>query len=433
MDKDQLMSTVKQICSEKNISLDAVQETIESALAAAYRKDFGDKHTQNIQVEFDMSGGTSRVFDVKTVVEDVSEEELLRQQEEAERAAELAASGLAPEEKEEVEEEDDDVYRFNPKTEIQISEAKEIDKKYELGDIIKTELEVPEAYGRMAAQTAKQVIIQKLREAERKVLFDDFSAREGDLVIGVVQRREHRFVLVDLGRVTAIMPYEEQIPGERYNPGERIKVLVKSVSETTKGPEIIASRSSEIFLQKLFEIEIPEVASGAVEIKAVAREAGSRSKIAVFTDDDSIDPIGSCVGQRGSRIQTIINEIGGEKIDIIEWSDNVEEFITQSLSPAKVDRIELDHDEKTAVIYVSTDQLSLAIGRAGQNVRLSVKLTGWKINIKEIDEDGNIKETESKSKAEATPAKKDEKGDVEVDEVKDSEDNSDEKDEASNG
>jgi N utilization substance protein A len=378
MDKQQLIATVKQICAEKNISAEAVQETIEAALAAAYRKDFGDKNTQNIVVEFDMQTGNSRVFDVKEVIEDIPVEILERQEERRQKIA-------AGEEVEELAEDDElNQYVFNPRAQIQLTDAKKIKKSYKVGDEIRTELDVPDDYGRMAAQTAKQVIIQKLREAERHVLFEDFSAKEGDLVMGIVQRRNPRFILVDLGRITAILPMEEQVPHERYYPGDRIRVLVLSVNETTKGPEVLVSRVNSGFIKALFALEIPEIAAGTVKINGVAREAGFRAKVAVSTEDESIDPIGACIGQKGSRIQTIITELAGEKIDIIEWSEDPEEFIIQSMSPAKISRLELDHDAKIATVFVVSDQLSLAIGKSGQNVRLASQLTGWTIDIKEF-------------------------------------------------
>lgn len=395
MDKKQLAATVKQICDEKNISIESVIETIEAALAAAYRKDFGTK-LQNIKVDFDLETGESQIFDIKTVVEDVPPELL------DENGFLIVPEGEeGAEDQPEESEEDDDALRYNPKTDLQITEAKKLDKKYELGDVIKTALEIPEDYGRMAAQTAKQVIIQKLREAERQVQFEDFKGREGEMLTGTVQRREGYRVLVDLGNVTALLPQEEQVRGERYNIGDRIRVLLVSVEQTTKGPSIIVSRAHADVLRSLFEMEIPEIASGVVEIKAIAREPGSRSKVAVYTEDESIDPIGSCVGQRGARIQTIINELGGEKVDIIEWDEDIEKFLAQAISPAKADTIDINEEEKSAVIHVVSDQLSLAIGKAGQNVRLAVKLTGWDINIQEVggsavatDEDENAKSNE---------------------------------------
>jgi N utilization substance protein A len=374
----ELANTIKQICDEKGLSFDAVVGTIESALAAAYRKDFGLKN-QNIKVKFDIETGQSEVFDVKTVVEDLPPEEEL-----AENAEEIKDEAKK-EETDQVEtvgeEQALEKRKFNPKTEIQLSEAKLIKKTAQVGDEIKTKLEIPASYGRMAAQTAKQVIIQKLREAEREMIFNDFKDKEHEVVSGVVQRREGRIVLIDLGRVVGILPQEEQIYHEEYRPGARIKVYVKEVKMGSRGPEVILSRTSEEILKKIFYLEIPEISNGLVELKSVAREAGSRSKVAVVAVSESIDPIGSCVGQRGSRIQTIIAELGGEKVDIIQYDDDQEKFIANALSPAKIISIEIDKKEKKATVKVAEDQLSLSIGKGGQNVRLAARLTGWNIDI----------------------------------------------------
>ncbi len=391
----EIISAMKQICDEKGLSMDAVIATIEAALAAAYRKDFGEKN-QNIKVQFDPETGKSKVYDVKTVVEDMPEE--LETEDgnvpEGEKAGEYSSKTPAQEEGEikaeavkKIAEEQsgetltEEVRRFNPKTEIQIKDAKLMKKTAKVGDEIKTKLEVPDEYGRMAAQTAKQVIIQKLREAEREMVFSEFKDREHEVVAGVVQRREGRNVLVDLGKSVGILPYEEQIPSERYVPGARVKIYVKGVNMTPRGPEIVLSRTSDEILKKAFYLEIPEISNGLVEVKAVAREAGSRSKVAVIALSDSVDPIGSCVGQRGARIQTIIAELGGEKIDIIEYSDEPIKFIANALSPAKIIGAEIDQREKKALVKVTEDQLSLAIGKDGQNVRLAARLTGWKIDI----------------------------------------------------
>ncbi|MDP2709198.1 MAG: transcription termination factor NusA [bacterium] len=393
-----ITNAIKQICEEKNLSYEAVLETIESALAAAYRKDFGEKN-QNIKVEFDPETAKSKVYDVKTVVDDLPEEEIV----EADASANLEL-GQETDKKSEVEPaasetEEEEVRKFNPKTELQLSEAKELKKTAKIGDVIKTKLTVPDAYGRMAAQTAKQVIIQKLREAERDMIFSEFKNKEHEVVAGAVQRREGRVVLVDLDKAVGILPYEEQVMGERYRPGDRIKVYVKQVGVTPRGPEIILSRTSDEILKKVFYLEIPEIANGLVEIKAVAREAGNRSKVAVLAAGENVDPIGSCVGQRGSRIQTIISELGGEKIDIIEYDEDAAKFIAQALAPAKVLSVELDEKEKKAVAKVAEDQLSLAIGREGQNVRLAAKLTGWKLDI--VGEKAEVKEEKAEEKTEA--------------------------------
>ncbi len=418
----ELSNAIKQICEEKGLSYDAVIATIESALAAAYRKDFGEKN-QNIKVEFNPETGESKVFDVKTVVEDVPEEKKISGEEvetkSTKKSDKKTESNKDTETKKEEEEKEVEEKKFNPKTDIQISDAKKIKKSYKVGDKIITPLEVPEEYGRMAAQTAKQVIIQRLREAEREMIFDEFKDKEGEVVSGVVQRREGNVVLVDLGKSTGILPQEEQIYGEIYNPGDRIKIYIKEVRLGSKGAEIILSRKSEEILKKILYLEIPEISNGLVELKAVAREAGSRSKIAVWTDSENVDPIGSCVGQRGARIQTIIKELGGEKVDIIEWDEDPATFISNALSPAKILSIELKEngDEKEADVKVATDQLSLAIGKNGQNARLAARLTGWKINIIEdssvnSSDDKNDKEEDEKTKDNKTEENNEEKKEV---------------------
>ena len=365
----EIISAIKQICDEKGLSYESVVETIESALAAAYRKDFGEKN-QNIKVVFNSENGKSVVYDVKTVVDDLPEE-IINPVESA-QVAEVLDGGVDEEAEER---------KFNPKTQIQLSDAKILKKSAKIDDEIKTELEVHESYGRMAAQTAKQVIIQKLREAEREMIFSDFKSKEHEVIAGVVQRLEGRVVLVDLDRTIGVLPPEEQIYGEKYNQGDRIKVYVKAVNLTSRGSEIILSRTSEEILKKVFYLEIPEISNNLIEIKAVAREAGSRSKVAVLATGENIDPIGSCVGQRGSRIQTVIKELGGEKIDVIEYDEEPIKFIANALAPAKVLSIKLDEKEKRAIVTVSDDQLSLAIGRNGQNVRLAAHLTGWKLDL----------------------------------------------------
>ncbi len=382
-----LLQAITQISEEKNIPAESVIETIEAALAAAFRKDFGSKN-QNLKVAFDAETGEFEVFDIKTVVEDQelppellegSEPEIVRNmRDERPRRADAsapAASDVPGEEEEK---------KFNPKTEIMISAAREsLKKDAEIGEEIKTKLEVPAAFGRMAAQTAKQVIIQKIREAERNKLFNEFKDREKELINATVQRRDGKMVLIDLGRTTAVLPPEEQIPTERYASGDRVKVFVTDVRMTTKGPEVVVSRAHPEIVKKLFMLEIPEVAGGIVNIHTIAREAGSRSKVAVSSTQENVDPIGSCIGQRGTRIQTVINELGGEKIDIIQYDEDATRFITNALSPAKVTRIVLDEAARVADVLVQEDQLSLAIGKGGQNVRLASRLTGWRINIRE--------------------------------------------------
>lgn len=376
---------IRQICEEKGLAYESVIDAIQSALAAAYRKDFGDKNS-NIEVEFDPATAQSRIFDVKTVVEDMDLAELEKLEEERKTRVEALALQIEEARKNgqeipAISIEDDAGPRFNPKTDIMVSDAQVLKMGAKVEDIIRTEMPTPGEFGRMAAMTAKQVITQKLREAEREVIFSEFKEHEGTIMNGTVQRREGRIVLVDLGRTTGVMRSEDQIQSERYNPGDRIKVFVRQVGLTTKGPEILVSRTSEEMVRTLFEFEIPEVSEGGVEIKGIAREAGSRSKVAVTTSENSIDPIGACIGQRGTRIQTIIAELGGEKIDIVEWDEDPKTFITNALSPAKITHIELHEADKAAFVKVKEDQLSLAIGKGGQNVRLAAKLSGWKINI----------------------------------------------------
>lgn len=376
----ELSNAIKQVCEEKNLDYDTVVSTIELALAAAYRKDYGEKN-QNIKVKFDVNTGKSEIFDVKTVVEDLPEQE----------EAEMLQRLYGPQDKNAKEEpvytepeldaNGQEIRKFNPKTDIQLKEAGILKSGISVGDELVTDLPIPESYGRMAAQTAKQVIIQKLREMERDMIFDEFKDKEGEVVSGIVQRREGRLVFVDLGKAIGILPAEEQIFGERYNVSDRVKVYVKEVREGHKGPEVILSRRSEEILRKIFYLEIPEIANGLVELKAVAREAGSRSKVAIYTEAENVDPVGSCVGQRGARIQTIISELGGEKVDIIEYSENPAKFIANALAPAKITDIELIEKDHKAIVKVASDKLSLAIGKSGQNVRLAAHLTGWKIDI----------------------------------------------------
>lgn len=430
MKRSPILEAIDQICAEKHISRESVLETIEAALAVAYRKDFADKKNQNIQAEFNPETAAARIFDVKEVVEDELYEEYLKQKEELEKQRALEeASGAPPttatEGKPEQNRtagdegavhgelsgsEEEKKRRFDPKSMIPLAEAAATNPGATIGTQIKTELFPPEEYGRMAAQTAKQVIIQRLREAERETTFREYKEKVGEILTGTVQRIEGRVVLIDLGHATAIMPPAEQIERERYLPGQRIKVYLVSVTSTSRGPEIVVSRAHPDMVKKLFSLEVPEVASSAISIMAIAREAGSRTKIAVHTTEPNIDPVGSCVGQRGTRVQTIIAEIGGEKIDIIQYEEDPVRFIINALSPAKVLSVKLMSEEKRAIAEVKEDQLSLAIGRAGQNVRLAAKLTTWKIDIvKEglegiaIQEKKEREKTNGEPKADETP------------------------------
>ncbi len=390
----EISSAIKQLCDEKNLDYQSVIAAVELALAAAYRKDYGERN-QNVRVKFDPATGHSQIFDVKTVVENLPEQEEAEMLQNLYNPKETHREETRFEPNSENETGEEGKKKFNPKTDIQIKEAQILKHEVVVGEEIATDLPVPESYGRMAAQTAKQVIIQKLREMERDMIFGEFKGKEREVVSGIVQRREGRFVFVDLGKAIGLLPAEEQIYSERYNPNDRLKVFIKEVREGYKGPEIILSRRSDEILRKIFYLEIPEIANGLVEIKAVAREAGARSKVAIYTEAENVDPVGSCVGQRGSRVQTIINELGGEKIDIIQYNEDPAKFIANALAPAKVVSISLDNSEHRAVVKVASDKLSLAIGKAGQNVRLAAHLTGWKIDIVEMTESGEKKVLEA--------------------------------------
>ena len=376
----EISKSIQFICDEKGLDYATVMEAIEMALGAAYRKDFGHRQ-QNIKTKFDPETSDMKMWDVKEVVGDVEEEVLEKAQEElAERREKAFEEG-----RELTEEDVADLPRFNPKTEMMLSEAKEVKKDAEIGDTLEMELEIPGDFGRMAAQTAKQVVIQKLREAERSSVFDDFKEQEGKIVHGIVQRKDRMGnTIVDFGKITGILPQTEQVARDFYKPGVRMRFFVLSVEMGQRGPEIILSRSHVDMVKTVFAQEIPEIENGEVIIKGVARDAGSRSKVAVWTGDESIDPIGSCIGQRGGRISIIIDELGGEKIDVIQYNENAEEYISQALSPAKVSHVELDQDKKIAKAHLAEDQFSLAIGRGGQNVRLAAELTGWEIKVVQI-------------------------------------------------
>lgn len=379
MDLKILKSALGQLEEERGIPKEKIIEAIEQALAAAYKKDYGKKG-QIIRAKFDMDSGKTDFTQIKIVVDPkmIKPEEDENSNEDEEKKEDTNHN----EENEESSEEEEKLIRFNPEHHILLEDAQKIKKGAQPDDEIEFPLETQDDYGRIAAQTAKQVIIQKIREAEKVSVMKEFEEREGDIVNGTVQRIERGAIFVDLGKTTGILPYDEQIPGERYKQGERIRAYLYSVEETPRGISLKLSRSHPKFVSKLFEMEAPEIANGVVEIKSVAREPGSRTKIAVFSNDEHIDPVGSCVGQRGVRVSTVMSELGGEKIDIIEWSPESVQFIEDSLSPAKIESVEIDEENKHAVVEVSEDQLSLAIGKGGQNVRLAAKLTGWKIDIK---------------------------------------------------
>jgi len=353
-------SALDQLETERGIPREKIVEAIGQALAAAYKKDYGKKG-QIVRAHFNPETGDAEFEQVKIVVD--------------------ASTVRMPEEPEPEEGSEDLRPRFNAEHHIFIDDARKIKKDAELDDEIIFPLETREDYGRIAAQTAKQVIIQKIREAEKQAVLAEFSGRKDEVVMGSVQRMERGNVFVDLGRTVGMLPYEEQIPGEHYRQGGRIKAFVVDVVEGPRGVNVRLSRSHPEFLKKLFEVEAPEIANNVVEIKAVAREAGSRSKIAVASNDPKVDPIGACVGSRGVRVSTVMNELAGEKIDIIEWSSDAERFISAALSPAKIIDITIHADEHRANVTVAEDQMSLAIGKGGQNVRLAAKLTGWRIDI----------------------------------------------------
>lgn len=356
-------SVLGELEEDRGIPREKVINAIEMALAAAYKKEYG-KRGQIIRAGFNTEVGDVEFKQIKIVVDDT----LVRPEEKEGEETPMAK--------------DDERTRFNPEHHIMIEDARRIKKGVELDDEVDFPLEAQEDFGRIAAQTAKQVIMQKIREAEKVSIMEEFGEHEGQVVSGHVQRFERGNLYVDLGRATGILPYEEQIPGERYRQGERVRTLLYKVDESPRGTFLKLSRSHPQFLVKLFEVESPELANGTIEIKEIAREAGSRSKIAVVSHDDHIDPVGSLVGQRGVRVSTVTSELGGEKIDIVEWVEDTREFIERSLSPAEILSVEISEDEKRATVEVTEDQQSLAIGRGGQNVRLAAKLTGWRIDIK---------------------------------------------------
>jgi transcription termination/antitermination protein NusA len=375
----QFGSAIAQIAEEKGIDKNKVIEAIESALAAAYKKDYG-RRGQHIRAQFDEVTGGADFYLVKEVVDETtrvfepeaSEEEVAENKEKEKPESSYAESSGDEEEK---------ITRYNPERDLTLEEAKKSKADAKIGDIIEEKLESKSDYGRVAAQTAKQVIIQKIREAERDSMYEEYKQKEGEILSGVIQRIEGRNIFIDLGKSTGILFPSEQVESERYRLGQRLKVYLMKVESDAKGPGIILSRSHPALVQKLFEIEVPEIFTGSVEIKAMAREAGSRTKIAVSSSEDGVDPIGSCVGQKGTRVQAVIDELGGEKIDIIEWNDSPGKFISNALSPAKVLNVELGEEKQEARVFVPADQLSLAIGKQGQNVRLAAKLTGWKIDV----------------------------------------------------
>ncbi|WP_316568523.1 transcription termination factor NusA [Neobacillus sp. YIM B06451] len=324
---------------DKGISRDVLIEAIEAALVSAYRRNFNQ--AQNVRIDINMENGLMRVFARKEVVDEV----------------------------------------FDPRLEISIDEARKINPNYQVEDIVEMEV-TPKDFGRIAAQTAKQVVTQRVREAERGIIYSEFIDREEDIMTGIVQRIDSKFIYVSLGKIEALLPVNEQMPNEHYKPHDRIKVFLTKVEKTTKGPQIFVSRTHPGLLKRLFEIEVPEIYDGTVEIKSVAREAGDRSKISVHSENPEVDPVGSCVGPKGTRVQAVVNELKGEKIDIVKWSDDPVVFVANALSPSKVLDVIVNEADKATTVIVPDYQLSLAIGKRGQNARLAAKLTGWKIDIK---------------------------------------------------
>mgnify|MGYP006351144157 FL=1 len=363
LDLKTMKSALEQLEQERKIPREKIIDAIEQALAAAYKKDYGKKG-QIIRATIDIEDGKMEFWQVKIVVD----ESLVRMTTDEEDEEEIA--------------EDDDRVRFNEEHHILLEDAKRIKSDAKLEEEIVFPLEAKDDYGRIAAQTAKQVIIQKIREAERGAIIDEYGSKEGEIINGFVQKVERGIVYIDFNRATGIILPEEQIPGEFYRRGERIRAYLYSVEETPRGVNLKLSRTHPQLIEGLCAMEAPEIASGTVEIKAIAREAGSRSKIAVYSNDDHVDPVGSCVGQKGIRVTTVMSELGGEKIDIIPWSADPSTYISSALSPANALDIEVNEEEHKAVVEVAADQLSLAIGKGGQNVRLAAKLTGWRIDIK---------------------------------------------------
>ncbi len=335
----EFIKAVEELEKEKEISKDLLIEAIESALVSAYKKNYGT--SQNVRVNIDRDTGDIDVFMRKDIVDDV----------------------------------------YDDLVEVSIEEAREIDPKYEVGDVIEKQV-TPRDFGRIAAQTAKQVVVQRIREAERGLIYDDYSNRQSEIVTGIIQRVSNDTVFINMGKTEGILAATEQVPGEKYVVNSRIKVFIMDVKKTTKGPQVYLSRSHPGLVKRLFELEVPEIQDGIVEIKSISREAGSRTKMAVYTADENVDPVGACVGSRGTRVQTIVDELFGEKIDIINWSDDPEKLISSALSPAKVEKVIINEEGKSATVVVPDYQLSLAIGKEGQNVRLAAKLCGWKIDIK---------------------------------------------------
>ncbi len=382
MDTTNFKRLITQIAQEREIPFEKVKETIESAIAAAYKKDYGGKG-QIIQAKLNLETGKIEFLQIKQVLD----KSMIYSEEELEKLKPSSVEELGEKKK----------VRFNPERHIMIEEARKIDPKIKVDLELKIPLKTEEDYGRIATQAAKQVILQKLKETEREIIFDEYKSKEGEIISGIVQRIEKNNIYVDIGKILGILSREEQVRGEFYRPKQRMKFYILNVEKTAKGPIIFLSRAHPKLVSKLFELEVPEISSGAVQIKAIAREAGFRTKIAVISIQEGIDPIGSLVGQKGTRIMAVINELGGEKIDVIEYSDDPEKYIANSLSPAKVLEVRIEK-KNVALAIVPLDQLSLAIGKDGRNVRLAAKLINWKIDVR-----GSEEVEEKKEAAEGEP------------------------------
>ncbi len=398
MDLKTLTSAIIEITEEKGIPQEKIIEVVEAALSSAYKKEYGKKR-ERFEAKLNPKTGELKFWQIK----DVLSQDMVLSEEEIEKMKKGKSGKKESDETLEIPTEKGKV-RFNPDRHILLEEAKKIDKNIKAGDILKIPVKVKTDFGRIAAQTAKQVILQKIKEVERDIILKDFKDKEGEIVSGVVQRIEPRAIFFDIGKTSGILPKTEQVQGEFYRPGQRLKVYVMKVELTPKGPVVFLSRAYPKLVSKLFELEVPEISAGQVNIKSIAREAGSRTKVAVNSEEEGIDPIGSLVGQRGTRILAVINELGGEKIDVIEWSEDPEKFISNALSPAKVLEVRILPKNK-AEVMVNPDQLSLAIGKDGQNVRLAAKLTGWKIDVKPMGEE-EITESETAAEPETEEEEK---------------------------
>ncbi len=379
-----LSRAIQQIADEKNIAPEKIIEAIEASIAAAYKREY-EKRGEVIKASFDLKTGEVKFYLVKQVVD----ETMVVTDPEVEIPTTPVVEGeLVP-------------VRYNPDRHLLIEDAQKIKADVKVGEELEFPLETKEEFGRIAAQSAKQVILQKIREAERESIYKEWKDKEGDVVSGLVQRYERGNIFVDLGRAIGVMFYNESIPGEHYKSGDRLRYYVLAVQDDPRGPGIILSRSHPKFVSKLFSMESPEIAESSVEIKAIAREAGSRTKIAVQSNVEGLDPVGCCVGQRGTRVMAVSNELGQEKIDIIEWSEDPARFVGNALSPAKVKLVEIGQ-YREAKAFVAADQLSLAIGKGGQNVRLAAKLTGWKIDVRSADQPEAVQEGGIAAAAEET-------------------------------